>query len=205
MPGAHIWRSNKKLSKQVLEAQKKFDIYNKMEIIENYGDYIESFGYGGGNEDGELDDFYLNHLCLLKTHNKSFLSKAFDTIKIIQYKGEYLKVNINNFPCKKENNIQLDLPSKCTAAKLTFADSSINETYNNKISITPKQFDFLCLKLRGYSNNFIAKKLNCTVDNIKHYNKVIRKKLNLKNEETLYTKCEQMGIIDVSKNYKSLL
>ena len=97
VPGVHAWRSNNHTSSYAQEAQKLFNIYNKLEIVEHYGSYIESFGYGCGLVGSDLDDFYLNKICLLKTFNKIFLNKAKGIINHIEKNNEYLTVNLKNF------------------------------------------------------------------------------------------------------------
>ena len=199
--GIHAWRDSDHLSKYAREAREMYGIYNKIEMIEEYDGYIDSFGYGGGNKIGALDDFYLNNIDLLKEHNKCFLSKAVDIINLIDEKGQYLEVDLSNMENISNEKVYLSMPDQKT--KIKFFDTTNGE--KNVISFTPKQFNILSLKLRGYSDEFIAKCLKCSIHNIKYHYKKIIKNIPLNYDETIHTKCHEIGVFDVSRSYKSLL
>lgn len=200
--GIHSWKSSPHTSEYSKEAQSLFGIYNKLEIVEHHGDYIETFGYGGGGKNGDLDDFYLNNICLLKTYNKLFLAKAHKVIEHIEKNSEYLEVSLQSFPENVNNEITLDMPSIGSDKDLAFSCTS--NGINIQLSLTPQQFNVLALKIRGYSDQFIAECLKCSVHNVKYHYKKILSKIKPIKEETIYTICEKIGIMQVSKGYTSL-
>ena len=101
------------------------------------------------------------------------------------------------------NEITLDMPSASSDKDLAFSCTSDGLTI--QISLTPQQFNVLALKIRGYSDQFIAKCLKCSVHNVKYHYKKILSKIKPIKEETVYTICEKVGIMQVSKGYTSLL
>ena len=203
VPGVHTWRSNNHTSSYAQEAQKLFNIHNKLEIVEHYGSYVESFGYGGGLVDSDLDDFYLNNICLLKTFNKIFLSKAKGIINHIEKNNEYLTVNLKNFPPNKTQRIQLSMPSFNSDADLHF--SYIDGERQCRISLSPQQFNVLSLKMRGYSDEFISRCLSCTIHNVKYHYKNALRKIKPNHDQSVYSICEKMGFLQVSQDYQALL
>lgn len=201
--GVHSWRSNDNTANHSQEAKKLFDIYNKLEIVEYHKSYIESFGYGGGKEDGDLDDFYLNNINILRTYNKIFLSKAYDIINSIELNNEYLYVPIKSYPLTKGEQIIFDLPSYSNNQSLEFSYYSQGERFS--LLLTPTQFNILILKIRGYTDSFIAETLNFSTHNVKYHYKNILKNIHIKGNDTIYTVCEKAGIYDVSKFFNSLI
>ena len=201
--GIHSWRSNPHTSEYAQEAQNLFGIYNKLEIVEHQGDFIETFGYAGGEKNGDLDDFYLNNICLLKTYNKIFLAKASKIIEYIETNNEYLTVPLQSFPKDEKEDIILDMPSLGSSSDLSFSCSS--RGLQVQVSLTPQQFNILSLKIRGYSDKFIARCLKCSIHNVKYHYKKVLQKIKPIEEETIYTICEKVGIMQVSKGYTSLI
>jgi DNA-binding CsgD family transcriptional regulator len=189
--GINYWAGTTKMTKAAIDAEKNFDISARIEIIKAHENHIDSFSYASSIKDKELMiDFYLNNINQLENFNLFFISEFRNIIKVVEKKEDFLLLSFLPKLIKTDPMI-LNLHNK--SKKILFTSSG------KDIIFTSHQFKVISFKIRGYSNEDIAKILDCSIENIKTHIKNFRMKLKISAQEGYIEKCINMGIYGASK------
>ncbi len=184
--GFHFWTLNTELNKANLEAKQFFNMDNKLDLVEEFEDYYDVFGFASIGESIKTLDFYLNQQEILRKFSLYFKDQAQELIKTADKKENRLYIaEIKNLHDKNENKIDTNLRIK----KFRFGN----------IILTEKEMKVLSLVIRGRAAVEISQQLNVSPKTIESYVQALKNKFNCLTRAELFDKVFFLGITDFIK------
>ncbi len=178
----------------------KLGIWNGISIALPFNNYIDIFSFASTRKNCSINNFYLNHLRLLKRFIIFFRLKA---KKVIE-----LTIN-NNLRSLDEKIIlysdkQVDI--KLTAVKtlremISPRKVSIQASYFKKISLTKRETTYLVMLLEGKSMSKIAKELSISQRSVESCLETIKSKTGYNTKTELLSAFLESQIYQPSINY----